>query len=101
MKTIQDEIQEGVAEFNYYYPDGKPCLRRKWELLSAEERKPYLDVARLQVSKLHYQGVRVVKEKELPKPPFPDGQDDELTMMYALAQQDMLKWHKDSIERLI
>ena len=51
--TKQEEILDGVAEFNYYYPDGKPTIRVKWEELSDEQKKPYLDVARLQVFKLH------------------------------------------------
>ena len=54
--TRQEEISDGVAEFNYLYPDGKPKIRIPWESLSPEGRKPYLDVASLQIFKLHSQG---------------------------------------------
>ena len=65
MPSKQEEIREEIAKFNYYYPDGKPKVRQKWETLSDEEKKPYLDVAKLQVSYLHSKGVVIKVEREL------------------------------------
>ncbi len=70
----QEEIREGIAQYNYYYPDGKPRIRKNWGLLSVEEKKPYLDVARLQVFKLHSQGVVIKVDRELPKCVFHEDQ---------------------------
>ena len=62
--ATREEIMEGIAEYNYYYPDGKPTIRRSWGLLTDEEKKPYTDVAKLQVFKLHSQGVAIKNGKK-------------------------------------
>ena len=80
-----DEIIDVLAEFNYYYPDGKPILRVEWESLDDEGKKPYRDVARLQVLNLKSR-VWLKTERELPF----TGTSDGTWLLWAAIQKDKM-----------
>ena len=81
------EIREkitGIIENGFY--KSTPSLEVTDEILSILD--PY---------------VRIVKEIELPKNPHSIAVDrmPETRRAYGEAQQDMIKWHNESLERLI
>lgn len=84
-KEIREKITE-IIENGFY--KSTPSVKMADEILS------YLDPY-----------VRIVKEIELlernPKYNLDDRDDVWRSIGYAEAQQDMLKWHNESLERLI
>jgi len=84
------EIREGIAKIVVAHPS-QPITAAK-EILSY----------------LHSQKCRIEVERELPVNKYnsPENYEHEVGFfstheMYDIAQQDMLKWHRDSLEPLI
>ena len=63
----QQEIIEGMAECIYYSCyDRQLILGLRWDVLSPETKRPYINIAELQLKYLHSQGVVIKVDRKLP-----------------------------------
>ena len=100
LKQKRERMLDALAQYLYSYPYGQPTIRLKWEEQDESERKPYLDVAALQLAYLSFQGVKIVDETaELPMDEFFEGKGvvwlnetgEAGRKAYQQSRDDMLK----------
>ena len=99
--TKQEEIREGIRPFfcKVCEPADRGCLEYNGQCSMVDE------VVLELLKYLHSQGCRIEVERKLPVSPYSHPDLDKVwkgaERIYNNAQQDMLKWHRDSLEPLI